>query len=175
MKKTLFLLAVAAVVSTGCSRGIKTREINFYRYSEINEGQKIFVDIIYPRDLMEYDKIRAMEPSDWFKLTNTLRNEVWAESYEILPCRDGVRECRTVASLIKMRDLRDQQYLIVIANLGRAGSAIPPDSYRILAMKNDQERKPRKREYVQIFQGYMERLNKKPRGKYPVTDTVRGN
>lgn len=158
MRTSLLLVACAAVFATGCA---ETREIYFYRGKDINGGRPIQVDIIYPQNEQEWNKLREISPADWFG-SSDLFDKVAKEQFDVAPCTGSANDCNSVKRLEKKP--KGQQWLVIIAELGKRpeGTAASPGQKQIITLEKKPD-KPKKREYIRINQGYIERLDKKPR------------
>jgi hypothetical protein len=151
MKRTLILMAALAVLVTGCSRAlIPTKDIYFYRDSGLNEGRPCAIDIIYPKDKAERDKIiNEIGPQKWFQ----------SELYDIVP-KDKV--WLEPDSWLEVKPLQNKQltdaYMIIFAEFTNPSPRPPRGQEPYLYYEKDMKPKPRKHEYVEVHDGSLERL-----------------
>lgn len=160
MRRAILGLALLSFALTGCSRSLKTNEIEFYRVFGINKGLPVAVDIIYPRSSREREQIlREVPDGEWF--TSDLYYNVVKDVGDVIP------ERRVTTVRLESKPRR-QRSMIIIANYGKPG--LPkddtPQGYRLqrrLLIETDGGYdKPRKREFILIHEGSMERLRRRP-------------
>lgn len=160
MRRAILGLALLSFALTGCSRSLKTNEIEFYRDFGINKDLPIAVDIIYPRNSREREQIlREVPDGEWF--SSDLYYTVVKDVGDIIP----ERRVTTVHLDAKPRR---QRSMIIIANYGKPGEPREdtPRGYRLqrrlLIETEGGYGKPRKREFILIHDGTMERLRRRP-------------
>lgn len=169
MRARFIVLLILAASAIGCAQ-IKTKEIYFYRFPNINENVNIGIDVIYPQSEFDMNEIRKMTPEQWFDPDNpyratAYRARVLTDQGDFKPCPEGLGDCDYVLTLDKRKKTRKQRWLIVMAQLGPPpeGSAAVPGQRLLIYLDKDED--PEKREHVRIHQGYIERLSRKPRGR----------
>lgn len=160
MRRAILGLALLSLALTGCSRSLKTGEIHFYRDMEVNQGLPVAVDIIYPRNWQEREQIlRQVPDGEWF--TSDLYHGVIKDEANVIPER-------RVTTVLLDRKPRRQRSMIIIANYGKPSESTEdkPRGYkfqrRLLIETEGGYDKPRKKEYIWIHDGTMERLRRRP-------------
>lgn len=145
----IFLPLVALV--SACTSGFKTKEIIFYKPSDVNDGRSVAVDIIYPRDGQELRELREFseDPGKYFQ--SDLYERVRKEVLDL----DG----HTTRYLLRNKPSGQQDY-VIIAESGKRQADTRSRGNKIVIFIGSETTYPglKKREYIAIEQGYMERL-----------------
>lgn len=163
MRNWVWLCAAMALLVTGCSRApIKTKEIHFYRQANVNGGKPIQVDVVYPRSEAERNEIWQTTADTWYG-SHPMFDKVVKQEFDVRPCQGSVGDCSSVLTLDKTKKTKQQQWLIVIAELGPKPEGQSPSLAQKELIYLDKIQKPKKREYFRIHQGWIERLERKPR------------
>lgn len=150
----IFLPLIALV--SACSSGFKTKEIIFYKPSDVNDGFPVAVDIIYPRDREERRALRefADDPGKYFQ--SDLYESVRKEELDIV---DYTRRYQ-----LKHKPDGQEDYVIIAEN-GKRDADVRSRGNRIPIFFASETTYPRlkKREYIAIEQGFMERVTSRSR------------
>lgn len=163
MKRSIGITLLLAFALCGCQRGIKTKEVWFYRDREVFDGQPVAVEIVYPRTQSEHDQLLnefRENPDSWF--TSKRRREIIKDKDDIIP------ETRRTVTFLREKP-KGQATMIIFAECGtrRESDPVRYNQRRMLVYDseddNNKEMRGKKREYIRIRDGYMMRLDRKPR------------
>lgn len=161
-KRLLFLFGVTLLLTTGCSRNLKTREIQFWRDPSVGSGLPIAVDVVYPVSIEQREELLRDFKKDtseaWFH--SRVRDTVQKDKEDIQPEAPGQRVS------VKPKTPKDLGILI-FAEFGQrpqegSGAIVKPNHKAVIQFNKLTEPQPRKREYIRIGPGYMERLKNRP-------------
>lgn len=154
MKKIGLLWIAIVVLGSGCCRlPICTEEVVFYRSDDLNDGRPAAVDIIYPRDRAELDRILTeIGPENWF--TSELYDKVYKDKVWL--------DEKVVSTQLTQKDPQDP-YMLIIAEFSNPDPKAPRGRSLYLLFEEEMEPKdPKKAEYIWIHDGSMERLRGRP-------------
>lgn len=158
-RNLLFALGMALMLSTGCSRYLKTKEVRFWRDPAVGGVQEVFVDIVYPQTVEQREEIVEKfkaEPLTWFR--SRMRNQVAFQKVDVK--RNGQ------SAAVKKKVLKDIGILI-FAEFGERptegpNAVVGKTQKPVVQIHQLSVPKPGKREYIWIGPGYMERRKSRP-------------
>ena len=156
MKRTFLWIALlaVAVAASGCSRRpINTREIYFYRTPEVNGGNPCAIDIIYPQDRSELDRVLTeFGPEKWF--TSDLYDRLHKDTVWLRP------DIRWQRKKLENK-AKDDRYMVIFAEFTNPDHN--PPRYRVpyLFYEKNMKKKARKKEVIWVHDGSLERLKKR--------------
>ncbi|MCL5270121.1 MAG: hypothetical protein M1457_06135 [bacterium] len=154
MKKTLLLALALGFVLGGCCRlPVCTREIYFYRTADLNQGRPVAIDIIYPKDAAEKNKIVSeIGYQKWF--TSELYDRVH---------KDKVWLDNAVIDKKLVNKQKADPYMIIFVEYGSTQAAPERGREPFLVFEKATKPKGRKVEYIRVYNGSLQRLRSKPK------------
>ncbi len=156
MKTKLGMMMLLGILAVGCCRlPVCTKTVYLYRDTDVNAGRPCAVDIIYPKDVAERDKIvNEIGPGKWF--TSDLydrvhKEKVWMDS-----------EVKMVPLITKDKN---DPFVVIFAEFTTPDPSPARGREPYLWFSKDRRPKGKKTEYIAIHNGSLERLDGKPSGR----------
>jgi len=155
MKRNAILLLLLGIFMVGCCRlPVCTKTVYLYRDSDVNGGRPCAVDIIYPKDKAEFDKIvTEIGPGKWF--TSDLYDKVH---------KDKAWLDTDVTAKTLVNKAADDPYMVIFAEFTKADPNPPRGRESYLSYFKEKQPKGKKTEYIGVHNGSLERLTSAPSG-----------
>jgi hypothetical protein len=160
------IYAVLAMLSVGCASGVKTADIRFYNLARTSGP--IAVDVVYLDSPQQRDSILdefSPDPSRWFR--SERRNGMNLINEDVQPGAGPTSKPLTNKKSSGVWPFKKYTpFVLVIAEYGPRAGALGPNQFAIGSLDENSIPKPKGREHIAVYDGFMERLPGPPSAGY---------